>query len=212
MANRKNGRSKSAVWILIIVLFLFLTSCTSEKQTLEGVLAKFDELDSKYSTEWKQEQLDNKMIPLENTDNYIKEMQELKEKLNEKLLVDLVQARILMLESQKAFLTAKNIDPRPLTDFQFDIVNGSLTRVLNLTGLSCENKTNVLKAIPHYENAAKKAQKTFILLDEILQTSKDAREKIGADRENRVRFYTFQISKIFTANKISTFILQKSCK
>lgn len=203
--------------IIGIILLLLLSACheTGTKQNLQNlddVLTKFNELDGKYGTEWKKERLDVNMIKIENIEPYKTDIEEFKKQINEKLMIDLVDTRILMLETQKEFLTAKTIDPRPLAEFYFGIVNGTMTQIINVTGLSCQNKTNVFNAMPYYEKTGNKLKEFITKMDSILERSAEAREKIGTGKREKMDFYRFAPVKLFTANKISKNAIMASCK
>jgi len=198
--------------ILTILILVFIIGCSIKKEyNIDDILNKFEELDKKYETSWRKEKLNLINIKYDNITLYLEDLNDLKIKQNKKNLVELIDARILMLEAQKEFLLAQNIDPRPLIEIKFDTVNGSLVNLLNLTGLFCENKENILKGIPHYQSSAEKSQKVILLFDKILEQSLEAQQKIGTGK-NRIEFYDFPPGRIITSNKISKNIIINFCK
>ncbi len=189
---------------LLIIAFILLTACkppapqtnetitnitnaTKETATpllsLSEVLDEFAALDADLNTTWKKEQIPDNMIrPLavEQWTKRLKLLEDLTEKNSS--ANRLVQARLEMLRSQVAYYLGAEIGEKGIVPLKQE--GETFTPGL----VACENRKEIEKATKLYHISYKHYGKFVTLMDDILQNSVEAREKIGID-ENRLAFY-----------------------
>jgi len=188
--------------IMLIIAFLLLAACkpptpqinetatnittdaTQPLLSLSEVLDEFSVLDADLNTSWKKEELPKNMIPPLAVQAWTKRLK-LLEDLTEKdsPARKLVQARLEMLRSQVAYYLGAEIGEKgtvPLKEENDEFTPGFV---------ACENVNDIEKATKLYALSLKHYLKFVQHMDNILQYSPEARQKIGID-ENKVAFYS----------------------
>ena len=184
--------------LLLIVLFL-LAGCkvqtlvpsaenatpTPVKKTvppLSTILDDFARLDSQFNTSWHSEAIPDHMIPATMIEPWADRMLSL-ENETDNISVLLVDARIDMLKSQLAWYLAKDIGPRG------ELEMSKLGKEVNITEkINCADAPDITKEIKLYISSFKYWLAFNHAMDELLQKSPEAQEKIGVD-EKRPAFY-----------------------
>ena len=151
--------------------------------SLSEVLDEFAVLDADLNTSWKEEKIPSNIIASNAIEPWTKRLK-LIEDLTEKdsLAHKLVQARIEMLHSQAAYYLGAEIGEKgaiPLKQENKTVTAGKV---------ECNNVQEIEKATKLYYTSYNHYMKFFDLMDNILQNSKEAREKIGID-QTRIKFY-----------------------
>lgn len=160
--------------------------------TFADVLNEFDALDKELNHSWKQENIPYNMIPPEHVEPWTARVVKLKDKLktqNNPRALNLVNARIAMLESQLAYYlmaTTENSNVEVAKEGKNYIV----TEPIN-----CEHVPNIIKAINLNSKAAEAQLEFMTHMDNVLQGSQEAKERLGAN-ENRLAFYTHPFANL----------------
>lgn len=183
-----------------LILILTLISCqTIQTYTFDKILYEFQNLDKTANTNWRQEKIEGKTIPKESIQNYLQDLQKLKNKLpkeakydatkdnanNSKLLHDLIQARTEMLKSQESYYQTLQILPETPLSYKFD-KNGAL---IITQPIDCKKKEQYEESLKYNTEILQHYQTFINLMDNILQYSKTAEKEFGIS-DNRLPFYT----------------------
>jgi len=167
-----------------------------DSYTIYEILEDLDALDKEYVTEWKKERLGKYMVPDPIIDRYIEDLTVLKEwakdSEDEKVAV-MIDTRIAMLESQKAFQKAIDFGAR-------GVVNEQST---------CNNIETLQEATNYYNISLQRGHDFNNGMDKILRLAdvvqEDVLEIIGVNTK-KPRFYLSpfgDIYKVIAANAIA---------
>ena len=182
--------------------------------TVQTIVDEFNIIDKIYETNWKEEQLTNFMIPSENIDGATTDLAVLRAQLigtNDTLLTNLVDARIAMLKSQRAYYRSMELDPRGLQSVKLTTVNGTLAvDATKLQKPDCDQQANYLAATYEQEKAMKEGHKFLNLMDDVLQRDIPARDIIGVNDE-RPLFYKSPLGTVRQAFETQRLILGLFC-
>ncbi len=188
---------------LIIITFLLLIACeqpapqtnetiinettnitaTTPLLSLSEVIDEFSVLDTDLNTSWKKEHIPSNMIPPLAVEPWTKRLK-LIEDLTEKdsLANKLVQARLEMLRAQVTYYLGTETGEKGTVPLKLD--NDAFTPGL----VACENIKDIEKSIKIYSISYNHYLKFVGHMDSILQSSEEAKQKIGID-ENKIAFY-----------------------
>lgn len=204
-----------SILLALLVVVLVTPFLLPEKTpTLYSVLKDFKEMDSKYNTNWKQEELGKMLIgysfiddALEDLDKLQKEIKENSEKLQEKtelstweeVLTKLTEARKKMLESQREYHKYKALGPAGELEFEYVLGSPVVTEKLN-----CKDMEALDKGQKFLTKALKLGQEFINLMDFVLQNAPEARkeELIGVN-DKKPAFYSRELGRISTQIKIN---------
>ena len=167
-----------------------------DSYTIYEILEDIDSLDKEQVTEWKKERLGKYMVPDPVIDRYIEDLTTLKEwakdSEDEKVAL-MIDTRVAMLESQKAFQKALDFGAR-------GVVNEQST---------CNNIETIQEATHYYNISLQKGHEFSNRLDKILRLAdvvqEDVLEMIGVNTK-KPRFYLSpfgDIYKVIAANAIA---------
>ncbi len=151
--------------------------------TLSEVIDEFSVLDADLNTTWKKEQIPGSMIQPSAVEPWTKRLKligDLTEK--DSLPYKLVQVRFEMLRSQVAYYLGAEIGKKGVVPLKQD--NETFTPGL----IDCANVEDINKATKLYYVSYNHFLKFTNLMDDILQNSDEAKQKIGTD-QNRIAFY-----------------------
>jgi hypothetical protein len=180
-----------------ILIFLLLIACkpivqpvatstpqaTAQLLTLSQVVDEFAVLDADFNTSWHEEEIPKNLIPLEAIEPWTKRLQLMKNLTEPGSLPEmLVEARLDMLRAQISYYLGKEIGEKGEVPLKQEGINFTAGQI------NCENKNEIATATKLYSLSYKSWLEFQLALDEILQKSQEAREKIGID-EKRPAFY-----------------------
>ncbi len=215
----------SLILVLIIIIFGF-NALKTKPNTLGNVINEFNEIDKKYDGNWRKERIEltnefggPTLMPLENIDKAINKLNTLKQDIIEQnlsqkigtttlgdLLQNLTQARILMLESEKAFHQAQNMGEEGKISFQYDGPQITITETTN-----CKDKPALIKTLTLLNETLTKANTAKEMLDNILITHPEAKDIIGVN-EKKPNFYNSKLDKAYRQIKINENAAYEQCK
>ncbi len=182
-----------------IILILFLAACSSA-YTLEGAFKDIKKIDAKYDIDFKKEKLNGTVINYELINPVLDDLYALREKAEKRQgkdtqdILDFIDARILMIESQRYWILAKNIGPRGVTR----------------DGFTCEDFPFIKDATKYYTKSWVNALDAFKILDELLARNEATWDFIGVNRE-KPDFYRSPLDYISNDVRFNIFNMQKSC-
>lgn len=156
---------------------------TTPLLSLTEVLDEFSVLDADLNTSWKKEQIPDNMIrPLavEPWTKRLKLIEDLTEK--DSLANKLVQARLEMLRTQITYYLGAEIGDKGIVPLKLE--GTEFTPGL----VSCENIKDIEKSIKIYSISYSHYLKFVGHMDNILQSSEEAKQKIGID-DTKIAFY-----------------------
>src|SRR3990172_3631387 len=156
---------------------------TTPLLSLSEVLDEFSVLDADLNTSWKKENIPEKLISPTAVEPWTKRLK-LIEDLTEKDSVanKLVQARLEMLRSQVTYYLGAEIGEKGTVPLKLE--GETFTPGL----VACENIKDIEKSIKIYSISYSHYLKFVGHMDNILQSSEEARQKIGID-ETKIAFY-----------------------
>jgi len=155
-----------------------------EELTLSQVIDEFSVIDSQLNTTWKLEQIPDKMIAPRSIVPWTQKIEMLKALAQQGLPTELIEARLEMLRAQAAYYTGANIKKG---EVKLEMQDNEV----KVASINCDNMREIAEATKLYNVAFVHWRTFFGIMDQILQKSKEAREKIGTD-ENRPAFYKSQ--------------------
>jgi hypothetical protein len=180
---------------------------------LDIVLAAFKVIDDKHNTTWKEERVYVKTINPEVVDLAIQDVETAKAETSQKplenmsLLLELFDARLAMLKSQKYFFEAEKMG------------EGIMIRNIEMTApgkfetsesINCSFKDKIIQAINVYNDSVRQGHDFLTYMDEVLQNSTEAREKIGLN-EKRPAFYKSDLGRVVVITQFNSNMV-KRCK
>lgn len=149
-----------------------------------AVFDEFSNLDLQLNTSWHEEAIPHRMIAKTSLQPWADNMTLLRNQTTDPFAVLLIDARTAMLKSQLAYYLASDIGSRG------ELEMSKLGKEVNVTEkIDCSESENIIKETKFYASAYKYWLSFNYYMDELLQKSMEAREKIGAD-DKRPAFYT----------------------
>lgn len=212
--------------ILILIIAAFgINILKTKPNTLGNVINEFNEIDKKYDGDWRNERIElttefskSKLMPLENINKAIEELKKLEQEINKQnlntkiglttqgnLLQNFTQARILMLEAEKAFQESENIGDKGKINFYYKD-----TQIIINETINCNDKPFLIQTIPLLNQTLNTANAGKTMLDHILANSKEAKDLIGLN-EKKPKFYDSRLDYIYRQIQINNQVA-KDCK
>ena len=199
---------KTTAWI-IISMVLLIAGCGdgSEKYTFASQFAELRALDQQYNTSFKFERLDRQMVPLENIDPLLEELEEKKREVKKAdptneaaAIIDFMEVRKLMLLAQK--------------NFQSGVKIGDIGLVTDAKGYSCSEAKYILDAAYYFNETWSYGVAAESRLDDLLFKYAEVPQLqalVGLD-ENKTAFYNSPLDKIKNIARNNYEALGKNCK
>ena len=202
--------------LTVLLLAVLATPFLLPEKTpdLDSAFKKFKEMDVKYNTDWKQEELRNMLIgytfiddAINELDAYQLEIAENRDKLQDKtelstweeLLTRLAEARKKMLESEKEYHHYQALGPEGELEFEYVLGSPVVTEQLNCNDMEALDKGQMflqksLNLAHEFENH----------MDFVLQNAPETRksELVGIN-EAKPAFYSKELGRISTQIKIN---------
>lgn len=200
-------------YLILFLAFLFallFLSCKQKKEiNLDWAISQLNKIDKKYGGDWHGESIPIKMMPMENILDAISEIKKLTKEANDnKLLMELFEARENALLAQFNFQKAKAFGDEGTIDWYIDKETKEI--VVNET-INCSHGSAIVGATIFYNKSLQNAHKAFSLLDDVLQNSVEAKQKIGINR-NKPRFYYSKLFDIKVTIDVHRNVLKYVCK
>ena len=192
---------------MLLFVLLFLAACkqaTVSQPSLNFsiILDDFSKLDGQLNTSWHEEQIPHNLIPNTAIQPWADSMLLLRNQTSDAYAILLIDARTAMLKSQLAYYLARDIGPRG------ELEMSKLGKEVNVTEkIDCAESSNIIKETKLYASSYKYWLSFNYYMDELLQKSQDAREKIGTD-DKRPAFY----NAVFDTAKEELAAIEKSMK
>lgn len=217
----------SSFLVLIILLILGINVFKIKPNTLGKVINEFNEIDKKYNGDWRNERIkfenelgNASLMPLKNIDKAIEELRDLEKEIKEQnltektelstigdILVNLTQARILMLEAEKAFHEAENIGDKGKINFYMTGVQALMNETVD-----CRDKPLLMKTINLLNQTITLANEAKTKIDFVMQNYIPARKQLGASSATRIQFYDSLLGDIVLQIKINELVVYQYCK
>ncbi len=196
------------VILLLAVLLTFLTQ-NQEKYTFEKGFNEIKQLDEKYNTDFKKEDVNGTIINYKNIDPYLEDLKNLREKVEksldenptdeEKAFITLIDARTLMLLSQKNYHQASIYGDRGL--------------VTDEKGFSCSESGYIINTAYYYNLSWASGVQAYLALDQLLDIYRDVPkvwELVGINDEKPAFFYA-PIGELKIEMRNNLFALENFC-
>lgn len=213
---------KKGILTALLILILIAIACktevkiTEEKvKDIQSTIQLLDEIDQKHGTKFREEQIPNKLIGFSTADNLVADIKKIKEiqaKMNltektgtstlQNVLTNLTEAREKMIESQKYFQQALNLGEGAIIKFKY---NDDGTPVINTTTINCTKKEEIIKAADLIEKSFETATQAKLYMDDVLQQSEEARDKIGIN-DKKPRFYLTPFAEVKRQAEVNRFV------
>ncbi|HLD12549.1 MAG TPA: hypothetical protein VJB87_03050 [Candidatus Nanoarchaeia archaeon] len=193
---------KYLVWFIPLLVFaVFLVGCASSSQFKDG----YDDLvalDAKYDVNFHKEKLNGTMMRLELMNDYLADLAVLRADASDDMgnetqdVLNLLDARALMIESERYWLLAKRVGPA-----------GVVT-----DGFSCDDISQIREASLSFLKSWDAGVKSLRLFDEVLARNVESRSLLGTNRD-KLEFYrsplddvaddvSFNINEVFVVCKV----------
>jgi hypothetical protein len=194
MAAKKKYQFTNKAYVImgiaiIGILFLLVLTQTTKEFTFEEGFNEITKLDEKYETSFKTEKLPTDLINYKNVDPYVKDLGELREEVansidktyskEKEALLLFIDARALMLLSQKSYTMAETLGPRGLAEGE--------------QGFSCLDAGYLINGAYYINKSYSAGLEAYLLLDRLLgnnQNTSNVWELIGIDEEKPNFFYS----------------------
>jgi hypothetical protein len=209
IARKINIKYLIAVIAIIIILAFIITYLTpEEKYSFEEVFNQVKFLDEKYNTDFKKEDLTRVIIDYQNIDPYLEELSSFRGKVvktynnptdEEKAIITLIDARTLMLLSQKNYHQAK--------------IYGGRGVVTDIEGFSCSEAGYIINAAYYYNLTWASGVQAYITLDQLLDVYRDVPnvwDLVGINKDKPLFFYA-SIGDIKMEVTTSVYALENFC-
>ena len=185
-----------AVIVIIILLALIITYVTPQKKySFEEVFYEIKALDEKYDTDFKKEDINNVIIDYKNIDPYLKDILT----YEEKAIITLIDARTLMLFSEKNYHQAK--------------IYGDRGMVTDKGGFSCSEAGYIINSAYYFNLTWGSGIQAYITLDQLLDVYRDVNkvwDLIGINEEKPAFFYS-NLGDIKTEVANNLYVLKNIC-
>lgn len=174
---------------LMAIIFLLILTQTTRDFTFEEGFNEITNLDEKYETSFKTEKLTTDLINYKNVDPYIEDLGKLREEVSisinktyskeKEALLLFIDARALMLLSQKSYTMAQTIGPRGLAEGE--------------QGFSCLDAGYLINGAYYINKSYGAGLEAYLLLDKLLgnnQNTPNVWRLIGVNEEKPNFFYS----------------------
>ncbi len=194
---------------IILILFLLVLTQTTKDFTFEEGFNEIVKLDEKYETSFKTEKLQSELINYKNIDPYLQDLTDLREqviKSSEKeyntekgALLLFIDARALMLVSEKSSTLAQTIGPRAFAEGE--------------EGFSCLDAGYLINGAYYTNQSYGAGLEAYLLLDRLLgnhQKTPGVWRLVGIDDEKPKFFYS-ELGKMKTTVERNIIALEQFC-
>lgn len=229
--KKKQNKYNKEYYIVLAMLGVLLTALIigiaiqqSRPYTVAKLISEFEKLDKEYSASWKKEKISGMIVSLDKIDPYIEELNEIEEKIKKQektknigvtdtktLLINLTQARILMLESEKKYQEFQALGDAGRIDFYYIGTQAVINESIN-----CNDKLFLIKGADLLNQSLIKAQQTIQRFDYVFENSEQLRSigtKQGKQPDSRLEFYKISLAdKIKTPMDINLIVANNICK
>ena len=198
------------IWILLIGLIGIVgcnSNSSSQEYTFAAQFAELQALDQEFNASFKLEQLDRTMVPLENIDSLLEQLEKKKKEIEKQTatndtaaILAFIEVRRLMLSSQKMFQLGKRI--------------GDIGLVTDKKGYSCSEVKYILDAAYYFNESWVYGLQAQSKLDDVLFEFRDLPEVqnlIGVD-DNKTAFYLSPLDQVKNIVRNNYEALQKNCR
>lgn len=194
MAAKKKYQITSKAYLIVgiaimAIIFLLLLTQTTRNFTFEEGFEEITKLDERYETSFKTEKLTTNLVNYKNVDPYVKDLGELREEVSisidktyskeKEALLLFIDARALMLLSQKSYIMAETIGPRGLAEGE--------------QGFSCLDAGYLINGAYYINKSYGAGLEAYLLLDRLLgnyQTVPTVWKLVGVNEEKPKFFYS----------------------
>jgi len=196
-----NRLTKTIVGILLLTLLFGCSKPVSKQQegiTFTQTYTRVQDVDTQFGTNFRSESLRHEMVSQETAMKLLSELFVLREEVldsssrDKRDSFDLVQARIMMVESQLAYLKAE-----------------SFTTANYTRGLNCSQADSIQSAIISYATSLERANGAVNLVDELIQNPA-YRLLLGVDNTS-IAFYGSDVKYVSKRIETGKEFIRKSC-
>lgn len=192
--------------IFLVILLIVLIGCKRNFEVeinednvkdIPSTLTVFDQIDKKYNTEWRKEQIPNKLIGFSVVDKAVADIGKIKEiqaKMNlsqkvsisplKDVLYNLTTAREKMLESEKYYMEMENLGEAGKIKFYY---NEAGQPTINQT-INCSHTPTLIQGAELIDKSFLAGTEAKQALDHVLQESVESRDIIGINKD-KPKFY-----------------------
>lgn len=196
--------------ITILLLFLSLiliAGCNQKEYTFAEGFQKVVELDAKYNGSFKEEGINYTVVPLENIDEYLKEIGEFEKDIRAGKDTRDKEALLLFINVRKNMLSAEK-------NYQLALQIGDIGLVTDEKGFTCGEARYILDVAYYYNETFTDARAAEFGLDDLLYAYADIDQLlalVGVDDE-KTRFYLSPLDDIDKTMRTNRAELEKNCK
>ncbi len=200
---------KIGLWIVLVILIV-ISSCTNagkKDYTFAEGFAELQKLDTAHNASFKNEQLNSTMVPLDNIDPLLEQLdlmqgniQRAQESDNKEALVRFIAIRKDMLLAEKNFQLAQKI--------------GDIGLVTDENGFSCAEARYILDAAYLYNESFTYARRAEFSLDDLLYWFGDVsqlQDLVGLNKQ-KTAFYKSPLDHVHKIVQTNQETLEKNCK
>lgn len=194
---------------------------SNQTSGLQQILAEFARLDAEFGTFWREEQIPNNLIPREAIEPWTAALLFIRKRLEQafeqaqeqgqadkkgfEVLLNLVDARVKMLEAQSAYYAAEDFGEQGKVTLRKEGWKFYINETIN-----CDDVPLIANATAYYDASAKALKRAQYLLDLALTASKEAQELIGVN-EKRPAIYKSLQGDIEMRVKLTKQALAEQC-
>ncbi|MDO8556783.1 MAG: hypothetical protein Q7R96_06455 [Nanoarchaeota archaeon] len=172
--------------IFIVFLLLFVVACATREYTFARGFKEMRAIDEKYNIDFHKEKLNGSMVRIDLVADVLKDLKLLQQKVNASVngsekqdVLDLLDARIAMIESERYWFLAKQIGPAGTTR----------------DGFVCQDFPQVRDATSYLIQSWGAGVHAETLLDNILGRNKATWDIIGTNKE-KPKFYSSPLDDV----------------
>ncbi|MBI2564487.1 hypothetical protein HYV79_00665 [Candidatus Woesearchaeota archaeon] len=223
--------SITGIVAIIAIILLFTTDLLEDLNPnktydLEKTLKSVYNLDKKYNTNWREENVPLKLIQQEKILPYLTDLEKLYENAKNKSpsseiilvagsnyqiniserILDFLNARKEMLTAQKYYYESSEIGDKGIIDFEYRNTEPFITETVD-----CDNIEYLSNATQILNKTISAARNAMFLLDKAMISWVEGQEKIGVN-EYRAQFYTSRLGRINTQIELNEWSIKECLK